>query len=164
MLCVPLLLIKPLSFWFFAVYIICGASDVLDGYIARKTNSTSKFGSVFDSVADFLLVGILLIVFMPVIIIPQWILFWIFGIAVIKITALTIGYLRYHTFSFLHTYTNKTTGFVLFCAPLSLYFFDITIIGCFICVIASLSAFEELIIIITSKELVRDVKSIFVLH
>jgi len=38
----------------FIVFIVCGISDDLDGYIARKYDMKSKLGTVLDVVADFL--------------------------------------------------------------------------------------------------------------
>ena len=50
-----LLLFLSLPFWLFIVlYIICGVSDILDGFLARKLNAESKKGKLLDSVADLL--------------------------------------------------------------------------------------------------------------
>ena len=51
---------------FYAMYLIAGLSDMVDGIIARKTNSVSEFGSRFDGVADFVFVGVCLIKILPV--------------------------------------------------------------------------------------------------
>ncbi len=40
-----------------ALFVLAAISDWVDGYLARKTNSTSIFGRVFDSIADKLLVS-----------------------------------------------------------------------------------------------------------
>lgn len=46
---------KWLAFSFFA---IAGISDILDGYVARKTNKVTKYGGALDPLADkFFLVG-----------------------------------------------------------------------------------------------------------
>lgn len=37
---------------FTLIYLACGLSDVLDGYIARKTKSESTLGAKLDSIAD----------------------------------------------------------------------------------------------------------------
>ena len=42
---VGLLLIRPLTLPFYLLYTFCGITDVLDGTIARATNSTSEFGA-----------------------------------------------------------------------------------------------------------------------
>ena len=52
------------------ILVTCGLSDMVDGIIARKTNSVSDFGSKFDGVADFVFVGVCLIKILPVMDIP----------------------------------------------------------------------------------------------
>lgn len=48
---VALLFCAALSPWFYALYIIGGVSDMVDGWVARKTNTVSEFGSKLDTVA-----------------------------------------------------------------------------------------------------------------
>ncbi len=43
--------------WAFAVFLIAGISDVIDGPLARAMNVTSKFGRSFDPLVDKILVG-----------------------------------------------------------------------------------------------------------
>ena len=42
-LSLPLLLIPLTSAWFYALYLICGLSDMIDGSVARRTKSASEF-------------------------------------------------------------------------------------------------------------------------
>ena len=51
---VGLLLIRPLTLPFYLLYTFCGITDVLDGTIARATNSTSEFGARLDSISDLI--------------------------------------------------------------------------------------------------------------
>ncbi len=60
--------------WAGIVFIIAGISDVLDGYIARKYNTTTKLGIVLDPIADKLMTFTILISFVTKEIIPIWIL------------------------------------------------------------------------------------------
>ena len=46
---ISLLTIEPLSVFFYVVYFVCGISDILDGYIARKMNAVSKVGATLAS-------------------------------------------------------------------------------------------------------------------
>ena len=39
---------------FWTLYVLCGISDMADGWLARKLNAESKTGAVLDSVADIL--------------------------------------------------------------------------------------------------------------
>ncbi|WP_179945168.1 CDP-alcohol phosphatidyltransferase family protein [Paenibacillus durus] len=153
---VILLLVKPLSALFFGIYIVCGASDVLDGYIARKTKSTSQLGASIDSIADAIFIGVTLSVFLPILHLPLWILCWIGAVAVIRIGSLIIGFVKYSALSFIHTYANKATGLMLFCFPFLYSILGLTITSSLLCGLASFSAIEELIINIKSKELSRD--------
>ena len=54
---VVLLFCPVLSPVFYVLYLMAGLSDMVDGIIARKTNSVSEFGSRFDSIADLVFVA-----------------------------------------------------------------------------------------------------------
>ena len=113
-----LLLTAPLSISFLVLYALCCISDVLDGYIARKTKTTSKLGEILDSIADFILVVVMLVIFIPLFEWKQWMLYWISIVALIRFLSLVIGYIKYRKLSFLHTYANKVTGIVLAFFPI----------------------------------------------
>jgi len=69
------------------VFLLAGFSDVLDGYIARKYNLTSRLGAILDPFADKLMSFAVLISFTIVGFIPYWILF----ILLIKETIMIMG-------------------------------------------------------------------------
>ncbi|MCL2035735.1 MAG: CDP-alcohol phosphatidyltransferase family protein [Oscillospiraceae bacterium] len=156
-----LLAIRPLSILFYAIYFICGISDILDGYIARKTNTASKIGAALDSIADFVLVTVMLVIFIPIISWKLWLLYWIAAIAIVRLVSLGIGFVKYHTVAFLHTYANKATGIALFCFPLFYHVADSMITAIILCSIASLSAAEELLINLKEKNLNRNIRGLF---
>ncbi len=158
---VSLLLVKPFSQLFFFLYLMCGISDVLDGYIARKIDAFSKFGPVLDSVSDLIFISIVLYIIIPIVDFPLWIIHWIVVIALIRVISLTFGFTKYRQLAFLHTYANKATGISLFCFPIVFSIFGEEITGIIVCCIASISATEELLINLTSKTLHRDRGSIF---
>ena len=66
-----LLFFPAFSFAFYITYLLCGFSDMADGTVARKTNSTSKFGSQLDTIADFFFVVASSVQLLPVIHIPD---------------------------------------------------------------------------------------------
>ena len=73
-----LILFSPVfSAWFYTLYLLCGFTDMVDGTIARKTNTDSKFGARLDSVADFIFVVAALIKLLPAMDIPQWLWIWV---------------------------------------------------------------------------------------
>lgn len=47
-------------------YIICGITDMLDGFIARATHTTSQLGADLDSIADTIFVMVCLVEILPV--------------------------------------------------------------------------------------------------
>ena len=49
---IVLLFFPVFSLEFYVSYLFCGFSDMIDGVVARKTNSNSSFGAKFDTVAD----------------------------------------------------------------------------------------------------------------
>lgn len=155
-LSISLLFLEPTSIGFLCIYGLCGFSDMLDGYIARKFKLSSRFGARLDSIADimmFLIVGIRLTSFL---IVPPLILVWILLIAFIRIVSLAIVFIKYRTFVILHTYGNKLTGFMLFLIPFILNLIDMSMLGMIVCTIATIAALEELFIHITSKDLNPD--------
>ena len=158
---VMLLLFRPLSALFYTVYALCCVSDILDGYIARKTNTVSKLGETLDSIADFVLIAVMLVILIPLLAWESWMLWWVGGIALIRFTSLGVGFTKYRVFVFLHTYANKATGLVCALFPFIYQVLGLTITTGLLCAIASLSAIEELIISLSSKEIDRNTKGLF---
>jgi len=158
---VIILFVEPISFVFWLLYVICGFSDMLDGYIARKTKTASLFGSRLDSIADFVIISVIIIILVPIFSWEPWMLIWIGIIAILRFITFGIGFLRNHRVPWLHTIANKMTGFAMFCFPLIFQIGGSGITVIVICVIASYSAIEELIITIFQSDPNPDVKSIF---
>jgi len=155
------LLLRPFSGLFLAVYLFCGFTDMIDGYIARKANAVSTLGAALDSAADTVFIGILMIVLLPVMKIPQWIWIYIAVIAAVRIASVLIAYIKYRKIAMLHTYSNKATGLILFTVPILYSYIDMSLLGGIVCSVALLSAAEEMLLQIRSKELNRDAKGIF---
>lgn len=156
-----LLLTKPLTSFFYFLYALCCISDIADGYIARKTKTESRTGEILDSIADFILIVVVLVIFIPLLAWEHWMFYWMGAIALTRVASYTVGYMKYHAFPFLHTYANKATGIALACFPFLYYALGMTVTATILCGIASLSALEELRIAICSKELDRNKVSLF---
>ncbi|NLO82830.1 MAG: CDP-diacylglycerol--glycerol-3-phosphate 3-phosphatidyltransferase [Clostridiales bacterium] len=65
-------------FWALVVFIIAGATDLLDGYIARKYNLITKWGKLMDPLADKLMLLTVLISLYIEGIIPEIIIIIVF--------------------------------------------------------------------------------------
>lgn len=160
-LSVWLILVKPFSWTFYTIYLVCGLTDVIDGYIARKYRAESRFGEKLDSAADLIMTAVLIYVLYPVLSPGKKILIWVIAIAAIRFVSMLIAFKKYKCFAILHTYGNKITGFALFMLPICALFENTTVLLSAVCVLASISSLEELLIQISSKELDANRKSIF---
>ena len=144
-------LFPAFSVAFYIIYLFCGFSDMIDGIIARKTNSTSKFGSQLDTIADLIFVVVSLFKLLPAIHIPQWLWIWGGVIAVIKSSNIIWGYAAEKQFISLHTIMNKATGLLLFLLPLTISFVELKYTAIVVCSIATFSAIQEGACIITNS-------------
>lgn len=157
-----LFFVKPLSTVFYVIYIICGLSDIMDGFIARKTGTTSRLGAKIDSMADLVMTGVLLFVLYPIVNPAAQIIVWIISIGIIRAASMVVALKKYKSFAILHTYGNKITGIGLFIFPILLPYIHATVLMYIICAVASISAIEELIIQLTSNQMQLNRKSIFI--
>ena len=147
-----LLFFPVISELFYCIYLLCGFSDMLDGTIARKTNSASEFGAKMDTVADIVFVAASMIKLLPTIHIPGWIWRWGSVIAIIKIGNIIWGYVSKKQFVSLHTIMNKVTGLLLFLFPLTLSFVELKYSLIVVCSIATFSAIQEGVYVVTGCE------------
>ena len=140
---VLMLFCSVFSLEFYIIYILCGFTDMIDGTIARKTNSVSVFGCKLDTVADLLFVVVSLFKLWRTIQIPVWLWVWGGTIAVIKFSNIVWGYMTKKQFASLHTNMNKVTGLLLFLLPFMMHLAQWKVIAIAVCFIATLSAIQE---------------------
>lgn len=62
----------PMRYQLVALVAIVFATDLLDGYISRKNNETTRVGKMMDSASDYALLFVISIVFYYFHIIPTW--------------------------------------------------------------------------------------------
>ena len=129
---------------FYSAYLLCGFTDMIDGTVARKTNSVTAFGSHLDSIADLIFLTAASIKILPAIYIPNWLWVSILIVFIMKTAAVIWKYILVQQFMFKHTLLNKITGFLLFLLPLSLPFVEIKYSGSIVCAVAFLAAIQEL--------------------
>ena len=142
-LSLPLLFIPLTSAWFYALYLLCGLSDMIDGTVARKTNNASEFGAKLDTVSDFVFMTVALIKFVPNLHIPVWLWIWIGIIAAIKLGNAAWGFVRTKKLISPHTVLNKITGLLLFLLPVTISFVDLTHTLPIVCAVATVAAIHE---------------------
>ena len=138
---VVLLLSDVSSILFGVLYIVCGISDIADGWLARKLKCVTKTGALLDSLADICFVACLCLFLLPILDLPQWLWLWAGVIVAIKVVNQISALVMYGHCCFPHTTANKATGFLLFIAvPMTLLsIIPITIVAA----IATFAAVEE---------------------
>ncbi len=116
---------------------------MIDGTVARKTNTVSAFGTKLDTIADIVFVAVCLIKLLPILDIPVWLWIWIAAIALIKVINMISGYVTQKKWIAPHTIMNKVTGALCFLLPLTLSFIDLKYSAIFVCAVATFAAIQE---------------------
>ena len=150
-----LIFCPPFSVWFYLFCTVGGISDVLDGILARHLGKETKFGAQFDTIADTLFIGIVILKTVRAIPVPLWSIIWIVCIAVMKIINMISGFVIYKRFVCEHTVMNKLCGVLLFAFPLCLGLLShkaVTGMIALLCAIATVAAIQEGVYIRTGKE------------
>lgn len=140
---ISLLFCPALSMLFYVLYIVAGVTDMIDGIVARKTNSVSEFGSKLDTIADFVLVVTCLIKLLPVLDIETWMYIWIVIIAVIKLINIVSCYVMWKKLIAVHSVMNKVSGVLLFALPLTFRIIGLRYSVIVVCVVATFAAVQE---------------------
>ena len=110
------------SYAFWAIYFVCGLSDMADGYLARKLGCESKVGAMLDSLADLVFVVCCCFKLIPALAFPKWLWIWGGVIVATKIINQISALVMYKKCVFPHTVANKVTGVLLFVGvPLTVF-------------------------------------------
>ena len=160
-LAISLLFLPKYCPLFLILYSICGFTDILDGYIARKAKTESNFGAKLDTISDLLFFIVMFIIMLDIFLKDIICIIFIIIILLIRVLSIIIVLKKYNKFALLHTYTNKLTGLLVFFIPYFIYLNSVNIVIYIIGVIAVFSSIEELTINIKSKKLNLKKKSIF---
>ncbi|MBQ6152155.1 MAG: CDP-alcohol phosphatidyltransferase family protein [Ruminococcus sp.] len=140
---IAILFFSPLSPAFYVLYSAAGLTDMIDGPVARKTNTVSEFGAKFDTMADFVFVAVCLIKLLPILDIPIWLYIWIAVIALIKVINIISGFIKQKKWIAPHTVMNKVTGALCFLLPYTLSFIDLKYSAIVVCAAATFAAIQE---------------------
>ncbi len=128
---------------FYSLYLCGGLSDMLDGFVARRTNTVSEFGSKFDTVSDFVFISCCLMKIVPVLVIPGYLIVWTIVIALVKVVNIVSGFIYLKHFPAVHSVLNKISGLLLFLLPLSLPYIDLTYSSLVVFPVLTLAAVQE---------------------
>ncbi|MDO4816035.1 MAG: CDP-alcohol phosphatidyltransferase family protein [Bacillota bacterium] len=130
---------------FAALYLLCGATDVLDGFLARRLHTESEKGERLDSAADLVFAAVYAVKVLPALQIPLWIWVWTALIAVEKTAGILQRRKGEGRLHIEHSAANKLTGLLIFLLPLISNFADVKYGAAIACATASFAATEELL-------------------
>ena len=141
-----LLLVQPLTPGFYILYTLTGLTDVLDGWVARRTGTASDFGARLDSTADLLFYAVVLWKLFPILYerMPTQIWYAVGGVLLLRLLGYAVAAVRYRRFAALHTGLNKLTGLCVFSIAYLLDSPALVPAGCLICLLAAIAAGQEL--------------------
>ena len=133
--------VKSVAFW--AIYFVCGLSDMLDGYLARKLHCETKTGAMLDSLADLAFVICCCFKLIPALAFPKWL--WILGGAIVAIKVINqiSALVMYKKCVFPHSIANKVTGVLLFAGVPLTFFLGSTVPMAVVAVVATFAAVQE---------------------
>ena len=126
---------------FWVLYTLCGISDMVDGWLARKLHAETKTGAILDSVADIVFIACCAIRLLPALDVPTWLWIWAGVIAFIKMVNQISALVVYMRFCFPHTWANKLTGLLLFLVVPTVFWSVIPI--AIVAAIATFAAVQE---------------------
>mgnify|MGYP001486943357 CR=1 FL=1 len=163
---VALVIVAPLTPLFYFIYTVCGITDGLDGWLARRWGCTSMLGAALDSVADLLFYTVTVLRLMPVLAARLPSAFWLAVAAVlaVRLAAYAVAAVKYRRFAAMHTYGNKITGFSLFMLPYLMGMGHVMGPCTIVCALGGLSSAEELAIHLMSPVYDPTVKAAIMLR
>ena len=133
--------VESCAFW--VIYFVCGISDMVDGYLARKIGCESKTGALLDSLADLVFVVCCCFKLIPALAFPKWLWVWGGVIVVIKVINQFSALVMYKKYIFPHTFANKVTGALLFVGVPLTVFLESIVPMVIIAVVATFAAVQE---------------------
>ena len=139
--CVLFFGVESCAFW--VIYFVCGLSDMVDGYLARKLGCESKTGAMLDSMADLVFVVCCCFKLIPALAFPKWLWIWAGAIVAIKVINQISVLVMYKKCFFPHTIANKVTGVLLFVGVPLTFFLGSIIPVIVIAVFATFAAVQE---------------------
>lgn len=146
----------------FVIMLLCGLTDVLDGFIARRFNCQSQLGARLDSIGDFVFFLVLVLYFLVwrIDLIKENIVF-LSAVIAVRLSSLIACRVKNRKAYTLHTIANKITGVVVFTGILISFIIEKRVIIEIILTVALVSAVEEQLIMITRDNPDINIKSIF---
>lgn len=163
MVLMPLSLLFVDRPWIFCtLWLVSGATDAIDGMVARRLRIESELGAQLDWWADVVMFGVLVTFFWLYLreSVP-WVGTAILLILAVRLVNLAIGWFRFKSVGALHSWSNKAAGIAVFLAPALYLITNNELVLWVAAIVAGISALEELVILLIMPRYEVDVTSIF---
>lgn len=152
---IVLIFLPTLSKQYLIMHVFTGITDALDGYVARKTNTVSSFGSKLDTASDLLFYSVMMFKLWDILHanLPNYVWALIYIVLVLRAIYYILVSVVFKTLSSKHSIMNKVVGFLMFMLPfvannkLLLYYSFI------ILTIAYISLAYEIILVIKDRKI-----------
>lgn len=111
-----LIFLPVLSVPYLIIHTLTGATDAIDGYVARKTNSVSSFGSKLDTASDLLFYTVMMLKLWDILQanLPRYVWVLIYIILTLRAIYYLLVAFKYKTLSSRHSVLNKIAGLLMF--------------------------------------------------
>lgn len=156
-----LIFFKNISVLYIIMYSIAEFTDMIDGTIARKTNSCSSKGAMLDTIADLLLNASLVKIVFTMKIMTKKLTVWMFVALFVGILSPIINFVKHKRLFFIHSIPCKIVGGLLTVVPFAIYFGFIVPYLNFMLMLISFSMIEIVIMSIMLKNPDPDAASIY---
>ena len=162
-LAISLIFITPLSVASISIFLLAGATDMIDGFLARKIKDAhSELGAELDSIADILMVVVTVFFIMPAMYLWPWLRYGILVALGFKLMSAIPGLVKHRKVFFLHTISNKILALLLFLGAILYFIFGghTAVNGYIVFLLAAvfLITLEEMIIISLLDYPNKDIK------
>ena len=142
-LSIVLLFLNAFTLPFFVVYIYCGISTILDGYLAKKRKEETAEETKLDRIANIIFIAAAMYKIIPELYIPLLLFIWLGFVVIIKIYNMIITYLDHKKISLPESKLTKLAGIMFFIAPLIVANSDTIIVYVLLCLVATAAALNE---------------------
>ena len=157
-----MLAIQQQTYWFFAVMLFSGFTDVVDGFLARRLNQVTALGSRLDSWGDFIIYSTLAAsawIMWPETVKSEWLSAVIIVFSILL--PVLVGLIKFHAVVSYHTWSVKLAvlltfiGYLLLFSGINNWMFRLAAIVCMY------AAIEEIVISLLIRHQKLDVKTVW---
>jgi phosphatidylglycerophosphate synthase len=148
--------------YFVLLYLILAFTDWLDGFLARRWNQTTEFGSMLDSLGDIALYMSTVYFFIqlfPEYLIPN--VSWLGLFAVFFVASVVVSKVRAGKILFIHTHLSRFGAVFLVATFLSSFYMDTTLLITLVILNYTLAFAEVIIMFLKYGYVDPDTRTIF---